>query len=430
VAAIVLILQAGITDTRGSQDETGTPRVLQGATLIDRREIWTGGIQMAVDHPLVGVGPDAFGLAYADVRRPISVDATPINADEAHNLWIDRLATAGLPAAAAFTWLVVLVVLAAWRGRTRIEAEHRWLLAGFGGTFAGYLLQGAVSIDVVPLALIGWTSLGALVALADPAVLAGRSAREAPPARRPVSGGVLLGVGIGVVLIAGLAVRPLMGDLAMRRALEAANLDRDRITAVDELQTAASWVDHEPLYRSTLADQLVLIATQQAADGDVRARLLREAVVAYEQAEDRAPGDPQLLRAQARTLVILADAEPGEARGHLEASSAVLGPLVERLPADRALREEHGLLLEARSKLVTGPAKQELRDAASGEFEAALDLDPRSTVALAGLARLALIEGREADALDLFEQAAVIEPEDEGIRTAIRDVRALLAEAD
>lgn len=429
VAAVVLIVQAGITDTRGSQDQTGTPRVLQGSTLLDRREIWSGGIRMAADQPLVGVGPDAFGLAYADVRRPVSVDETPINADEAHNLWIDRLATAGLPAAAAYTWLLVMVVLAAWRARSRLEPEHRWLLAGLGGTFAGYLLQGTVSIDVVPLALIGWASLGAVVALADPAALDGRADPVAAPARRPVPATVLLGVGLGMAVIVGFAVRPLMGDLAMRRALEAANVDRDRIAAVTELQTAASWVDHEPLYRATLADQLVLIATQQAADAEVRTRLLREAVVAYEQAEQRAPGDPQLLRALARTLVILADSEPPRAREDLERASEVLGPLAARLPSDRALREEHGLLLEARSKLATGSAKQDLRDAAASEFEAALELDPTSTVGLAGLARLALIEGREADALDLFEQAAEIEPEDEGIRTAIREVEALLADA-
>ena len=339
VVALALMVQAGTSSSLATQDAAGTPRFLQGATLVDRREIWDGGLRMAADHPLVGVGPDAFGLRYTDYRRLRSADAVPINADEAHNIVIDRLATAGIPAAASYLWLVGLLAAAAWRARRTIDEQHRWLLAGFGGAFAGYLLQAMVSIDVVPLALLGWTCAGALASLADPGAVAARADDAAPVAQvRAVRLSVLAASGAAAVVLAGIAVRPLVADAHLRRGLEAANVRNDRLAAVAEVQTAISWLDQEPSYHRALADQLVIIATTQSASAEDRRLLLEEAVIAYRDAADRSPGDIQALRPLARTLVLLADADASARDADLLEASTILGDLVARVPADASLR--------------------------------------------------------------------------------------------
>lgn len=416
VAGVALVLVVSATGSLPIAGRAEPGAVLATQTLIDRQEIWRVGLRMGAERPLVGFGPDTFGLRFVDHRDQTPVDAVPINADEAHNLVVDRFATAGLPAVAFQLWLVGVVLAIAWRARRRVSPDEQWLVAGFGGAFVGYLFQGLVSIDVVPLAFLGWVSLGAVVALADPAVVAARTASTGPVRVRPLAPAALVALGVAALAAASLAVRPFIADRHYRDA-KAASVRGDAITAVAELRAASGWLDAEPRYHADLAQQLTVLAQREASDPLVRASLLREAVLGYDEALALAPGEPGTLRAQAAVEARLADADPDRREQHLRAAEATYRGLVARVPDDRTLREEYGLLLEVRSRSAGGAEAADLRREATEQYRAALERFDRSLPALSGLARLADAEGRYGDALAWWDRAAALAPDDAGIAT-------------
>jgi len=67
---------------------------------------------MIADHPLTGVGPAMVERMYPQYRAPDAVNATN---PHLHNVPVQIAAERGLPALAAFLWLVVAMALALWR---------------------------------------------------------------------------------------------------------------------------------------------------------------------------------------------------------------------------------------------------------------------------------------------------------------------------
>jgi tetratricopeptide (TPR) repeat protein len=378
---------------------------------------------MTADHPLVGVGPDAFGLHFYDYVHPRAAQAAPLNADEAHDVFVDRAATAGLPALAAYLAFLGLTGVAAWRARRTVPDEHRWLLAGFGGAAAAYLLQGLVSIDVVPLAMTGWLALGALVALTDPWVVAAREAAgDRPVELRPLPIGVAA-VGLGALAVgAYLAIRPFAADVRYRDAIEAARDGRPRALAAADLEAAIDWLPTEPRYRARLGDQLFAMAVREAPDDRLAIQLLTEARISYDRALELAPGDVALLRSIARVEVRLATAEEEKAEAHHRAADAIYAGLVRRTDIDSTLHVEYGQLLELWADASTEPQATRLRSRSLAQYARALEVFDRSTPALSGMARIAVAQGRLEDARDLLTRALEIAPHDKGILVALDQV--------
>lgn len=423
VAAAGLLVTAAAVNTIPGSDLRGFPRLFASDSLADRQDIWGAGAGMIADHPLVGVGPDAFGLHFYDYVHPRAAQAAPLNADEAHDVFVDRAATAGLPALAAYLAFLGLTGVAAWRARRTVPDEHRWLLAGFGGAAAAYLLQGLVSIDVVPLAMTGWLALGALVALTDPWVVAAREAAgDQPVELRPLPIGVAA-VGLGALAVgAYLAIRPFAADVRYRDAIEAARDGRPRALAAADLEAAIDWLPTEPRYRARLGDQLFAMAVREAPDDRLAIQLLTEARISYDRALELAPGDVALLRSIARVEVRLATAEEEKAEAHHRAADAIYAGLVRRTDIDSTLHVEYGQLLELWADASTEPQATRLRSRSLAQYARALEVFDRSTPALSGMARIAVAQGRLEDARDLLTRALEIAPHDKGILVALDQV--------
>src|SRR5262249_60968894 len=101
----------------------------------------------------------------------------------------EAASTTGLRGLAAYLWVVIAVIVAAVNRLEKSSGLERVLLASFLAAFAAYLTQAAFSIDVPPLAALGWVLIGSLVALADPAVVARREqTADGPRRRRDASG--------------------------------------------------------------------------------------------------------------------------------------------------------------------------------------------------------------------------------------------------
>lgn len=402
---LVVVSVSSVTDALPRSTPLGTERIFVRSSLQQRQNIWAGAGAMIRESPVVGVGPDAFALRFSDVRSSRAGGRGLIEADEAHDVYLDRAATAGIPAAAAYLWLVGTVGVAAWRRRRSIPAEQRWLLSAFGGALAGYLVQGVFSIDMVPLAFLSWVAIGGLLVVADPKVVAWR-AETTGPVPRPLPVGAAIAL-VGVVVLAlGVALRPALAD-RQARAGQLAEADGEHLAAYGDFAAAASWLGHEPRYHQRQAGALVAAAAAEGTDPELRRTLLDEALLAYGHALDRAPGDVGLRQAEAETHVLAAAAasDTAAAAEHLDAAIGIYEDLEASVEAPDDLHLGHGRALEARAELVSGPqAAQDLREAAS-QYAAARSYVPARAEATVGLARLAVGAGRLRDARALLVEA-------------------------
>lgn len=132
-------------------------------TLVFRRWYWGAGVQMALGHPLVGVGPDGFGRFYGEFRSfDAAQNLTGTNA--AHDVPLQWAATLGIPAGLLYLALVATVAAVVlrrlWTAGPKAAALALPLLAAWGA----YQVQSLVSIDEIGVSVLGWLLMGALLA--------------------------------------------------------------------------------------------------------------------------------------------------------------------------------------------------------------------------------------------------------------------------
>jgi O-antigen ligase len=421
VATLAVVAVTSLTDSFPLPTPAGTDAVLDTTSLDQRQSIWAGAARVAVQHPVVGAGPDTLALALPYERSSRPDGRALVDADEAHNIYLDRTSTAGLPALAAYLWLVGAVAVSAWRGRRRVADEHRWLLAAFGGALAGYLLQGVFSIDAVPLAFVAWVCVGALSSLTDPAALAAGSQppAEARPVPTPVLAALVALTAVAVVV----AFRPVAADRQAQTGMVAADEGR-YLDAYGAFASASSWMGHEPTYRQRAAAALVGLAAEPSSDPELRRSFLDEALLAYDQVLDRAPGDVPTRLAQADTHLLAAEAASStdDASAHVAASLAILRGLEAELRADDELDARIGRALEVRAQLGTGTDAQRDRAAAAERYEVARGYRLSSVPALVGLARLALEDDRTSEAGRYLDEARRLAPDDPELEAAADEV--------
>jgi O-antigen ligase len=95
-----------VTDRMASMFDMKDP------TVRDRVAMLNTGRAMIAGHPLTGVGPSMIERMYARYRDPNGVNATN---PHLHNVPVQIAAERGLPALAAWLWLIVAMTLAVWR---------------------------------------------------------------------------------------------------------------------------------------------------------------------------------------------------------------------------------------------------------------------------------------------------------------------------
>src|SRR5258705_6659173 len=140
---------------------------LSAPTTQSRIQIWRAGLRMAHDHPLLGVGLDAFGILFPRYRTAeywrIEWGRTP---NKAHNEPIQILATQGAVGAATTVLVLVFAVLAIRKAAARSDGGVRAGAIAAGASLVAFAAQDLASFTVVALgslaaALAGWlTSAG------------------------------------------------------------------------------------------------------------------------------------------------------------------------------------------------------------------------------------------------------------------------------
>ena len=168
VAVVVLVFSvAGVTKLQPDDFF----RVGTGSTADLRFEVWRSAGQMALDHPVFGVGPDVFPvlfLAYASDRFKTLYGPFTV-ANGAHNLFFDAAADQGTVGVVVLVCLLMVAALGLWRGWRRVltsDRERRLLLGGTVAGLVAYVVQAGFNTDHIALSLCFWVLLASAVVLA------------------------------------------------------------------------------------------------------------------------------------------------------------------------------------------------------------------------------------------------------------------------
>ncbi len=119
----------------------------ESGTSFVRLKLWQGAWRMALDHPLLGVGPDNFLYAYR-TRYVLPSAWQELNLSHPHNILLDLWTRLGLIGAAVGGWALIAALRAAWR-QFRTGAADTWplalgLLAGLVATVAHGLIDNSL----------------------------------------------------------------------------------------------------------------------------------------------------------------------------------------------------------------------------------------------------------------------------------------------
>jgi len=166
--AIAVVLIAAIRPA-GSQTAFGGALVARIASIADlsagteasRIKTWQDTIPLIASRPLVGYGPDTFGLVYPKFE---SVTHGLTLWDKPHEETLGVAATQGVIGLLAYLWIIVAFIRAFWTGRSL-----RGAVALFGGWVA-YQIGTQVNFSYIPTAFAFWLFAAAAIVTWGPAV--------------------------------------------------------------------------------------------------------------------------------------------------------------------------------------------------------------------------------------------------------------------
>jgi O-antigen ligase len=163
--AILSVVLVGLTTAiLGSIKVGPLSKVLYKNSTLDRGYDWRAALSMFSNHPWFGVGTDRFGAYWPQYRNSnyplkFGYDAYVSNA---HNLFLQILATNGIFTFLTFVLTVLLVFVVGIRGLISQVGSQRAVLSILFATWLGYVAQSFISIDVQVNSIWGW-SLGAII---------------------------------------------------------------------------------------------------------------------------------------------------------------------------------------------------------------------------------------------------------------------------
>ena len=247
-----------------------------------RLDEWGVALRVIAEHPLTGVGPEGYRLAFAE-----GVDdhyeqqyGRAVLPDRAHSSVLDIAVTLGLPA--ALVWVALIV------GLGRVLLSRLRTASGLGvGLAAGVLAYGAQQLLLFPLAELDplvWALAGMCVARAVGATQATLTSPRVAVRRTALAGAVAVAVLAGV-----LGVREVAADRLAQRSRAAA----------DE-----SFADRAAGLRPDVVRYQLLAARSAEATNTVKG--IDRAIDYVEAAKDLSPLDPIVLTEQARLASVRA----------------------------------------------------------------------------------------------------------------------------
>lgn len=147
-------------------------------SIAERSLVYAAAVRMVADRPLLGAGPDGFGVLYPAMRPPDAARyaaSVALSQTSAHSWPLHHAVGTGLLGLAA---LVVIASLAIRSGLLRGPHGEGWIARPSGAVIVvAFLLQGALTVTSVSTEFLFWLGVGlSAVALRDPEASPGRRA--------------------------------------------------------------------------------------------------------------------------------------------------------------------------------------------------------------------------------------------------------------
>lgn len=434
IAVALAVVLSGIVLFHPGSDRPPAPfdriEVFRTGTFNIRTFYWTTALRIGMDNPVVGVGLDQYYANYPPHRLPEDGAQLGLTiTDKPHNIFLEYFSNAGVLGLGSY---LVLVGLALWYGLTRSGGEgkdkSRALLVAFLGVLAGYLGQGVFSIDVPPLAFMGWLGIAGIAAIADPRIVSARQALsavapgprgkgKAKKARRPQQSGTRVArygatrwpVHITAVVLAGavafFGALPLRADAKVKEAsgsqsTESAGTDRLYDEAIRLHPFEASYRSQAGAWQESLANK--------SQDKAVQKDRFEKALAYFEEAHRMQQGNIFYLLNIARVKTSMA-----------EKLDANLFPEAERWwrrvvdhdPNDWDVRNRYALMLNAYANSKQGD--RTLRERTAVELEKSLAMKKDHTTGWINLAKVYASLGDVAKAQKAVARALALEPANE-----------------
>lgn len=244
-----------------------------------RVELWKSAVEIAVDRPLTGTGPDTFELVFPRYQTATFVEqyGADQRANGPHNVFLNRLTANGVVGLLAFVWVVLAALLLLAQRWRHASVTDRRILTGLAASVTAFVVQASFNVEQVALTTTFWVVLG-LTAIA---LTGGRAPRwplsdggdaNAPTqrARRlPVPGAAVAALVLLPLVPAGtVMLRVTEADLEFARGLQLAfaadqaddDAERERrlrLAAADRFERAADLNPWEPAYPAAAARQVL-----------------------------------------------------------------------------------------------------------------------------------------------------------------------------
>jgi O-antigen ligase len=268
-----------------------SPATGSGAT---RLHVWRDTINLVASRPLIGYGPDTFGLVYP--RFETGVWTPGYLVDKAHSEVLQLAATQGLVGVLGFAAMLIAIAWTFWKGR-RVGGA----VAILAGVIA-YQVQNQVNFSWLPAAAPFWIFLAcAILQWSSPSPPATMSL-PLPRAGRRVVAALMLVLPVAVVFA---VILPYLADAAYGSSLRAEGRG-DTVAAAAAVDRARQAVPYESTY-AVEAGHLAFM------HGDLGS--MRKAAAAYADAARLGTANPAAYRNLA-----LADRLIGDNRGAVAAA--------------------------------------------------------------------------------------------------------------
>ena len=353
--------------------------------------IWRAGIRMAADHPLLGVGTDAYIAAFPRYRTPefwrLEWNVAPA---KAHNELIQIAATQGALGLIAALAVVFFAGRAVWRAARHSNPEAGLGAATAGGALVAFAVSDLASFTVVSTGCLAAALAGWAAGVTRDAEPSARSEHLATGGKNPGALAWAGSITTAVVIWVPLVLLPWLADTAAAREKWTELSSPKRARAFARASALAPW---DGRYASELGRSLLAGAFSVTADTGARWEMLTRARSAFERAVFIGPVDGENRALLARVL----------------ASQAALRPSAVPIRVVRAEFDRAIALEPANATVLELAAQGYLENGRTAEARAAAlrcaALFPDYALPMADIGIAALLEGRAADAADTLSLA-------------------------
>ena len=239
---------------------------------------WRAAMRMLLEHPLFGVGMDAYPDWF---RRARDADYIAKNfysySNTAHNVYLDIAASGGFPLVIIYCALVALVIISIVRVVKRLNSFDTHFAAIVGAWFA-YQVQSLISINQLGLAIWGWVLSGLIIGYEiqtrsseSDQTLSTKSKQIRKSQKisvQPLSSATVMRLFAGVILAAIVAIPPYYANARYLTALKAFD--------VKEMQSAANL---KPVDEYRLLHAATMFRDNKYASQTIE--ILRDAVIRF-----------------------------------------------------------------------------------------------------------------------------------------------------